>query len=64
MSISKRVENKVNQLKENRAMKNLMLEILKAESNGAVNGLSAQAAKTKYIDLIDQYLKNKKGGSH
>ncbi len=56
MSISKRVENKVNQLKENRATKDLMLEILKAESNGEVNGLSAQAAKTKYIKFIDQYL--------
>ena len=62
MSISKRVESKVNGLKETRTMKNLMLEILKAESNGEVNGLSSQAAKTKYIKFIDQYLENKKGG--
>ncbi len=59
MAISKKIEEKVNQLDEKRGMKNLMLKILKEESNGAI---SSQAAKSKYSKFIDQYLEKDKGG--
>lgn len=56
MAISKKIEEKVNQLDEKRKIKNLMLTILRTES---VGGVSPKNVKSKYGKYIDQYLEKR-----